>query len=150
MYCEEKIVEIGITKICHLFLAQWVMLIGILLGVWRLKGSPAKRIGALQTLRHLLSCTAMPPVHVAIEAGVVTLLVDCLAFGSSEEQVWLKSLKVPLVCGGMESIANLTQKFLFSFQFYFARTASCRLATEGFLGFKMIMLASCCLQKQLA
>ncbi|KAH8948521.1 hypothetical protein BDL97_11G098400 [Sphagnum fallax] len=53
-----------------------------------LKGSPAKRIGALQTLRHLLSCTAMPPVHVAIEAGVVTLLVDCLAFGSSEEQLF--------------------------------------------------------------
>jgi hypothetical protein len=50
----------------------------------------------------------MPPVHVAIEAGVVTLLVDCLAFGSSEEQVWLKSLKVPLVCGSMVSIANLT------------------------------------------
>jgi importin subunit alpha-1 len=30
----------------------------------------------------------MPPVHVAIEAGVVTLLVDCLAFGSSEEQLF--------------------------------------------------------------
>jgi hypothetical protein len=74
----------------------------------------------------------MPPVHVAIEAGVVTLLVDCLAFGSSEEQVWLKSLKVPLVCGGMVSIANLTRKFLFSFQLFFARTASCNLLQKGF------------------
>ena len=34
-----------------------------------------------------MSCTAFPPVHVAVQAGVVPLLVDCLAFGASDDQV---------------------------------------------------------------
>lgn len=46
---------------------------------------------ALQFLRRLLSCSAYPPVHVAVQAGVVPLLVDCLAFGSSEDQVEIQS-----------------------------------------------------------
>jgi len=52
------------------------------------KGTPAKKIEALQSLRQLLSCTAFPPVHVAVQAGVVPLLVDCLAFGASDDQLF--------------------------------------------------------------
>lgn len=52
------------------------------------KGATAKKVEALQVLRRLLSCSAYPPVHAAVEAGVVPLLVDCLAFGASEDQLF--------------------------------------------------------------
>ncbi|BBN13805.1 hypothetical protein MPTK1_6g06520 [Marchantia polymorpha subsp. ruderalis] len=56
---------------------------GIILG----KDMALKKIEALRNVRSLLSCNAMPPLNVAVEAGVVPLLVQCLAFGSPEEQI---------------------------------------------------------------
>ncbi|XP_024402317.1 importin subunit alpha-9 [Physcomitrium patens] len=52
------------------------------------KKATPKKVEALQTLRRLLSCSAYPPVHVAVQAGVVPLLVDCLGFGASEDQLF--------------------------------------------------------------
>ncbi|KAG0609539.1 hypothetical protein M758_8G192300 [Ceratodon purpureus] len=52
------------------------------------KGTTAKKVEALQSLRRLLSSSAYPPVHAAVQAGVVPLLVDCLAFGASEDQLF--------------------------------------------------------------
>ncbi|XP_024359531.1 importin subunit alpha-9 [Physcomitrium patens] len=51
------------------------------------KENTAKRIEALQILRRLLSCSAYPPVHVAVQAGVVPLLVDCLGLDATEDQL---------------------------------------------------------------
>ncbi|KAG4982099.1 hypothetical protein JHK87_026848 [Glycine soja] len=51
------------------------------------KGAVKKRVGALQELRRLLSRSEFPPVESAINAGAVPLLVQCLSFGSPEEQV---------------------------------------------------------------
>jgi len=45
-------------------------------------------VGALQELRRLLSRSEFPPVESAINAGAVPLLVQCLSFGSPDEQVW--------------------------------------------------------------
>ncbi|KAL3690654.1 hypothetical protein R1sor_004305 [Riccia sorocarpa] len=51
------------------------------------KDAPRKKIEALRQVRGLLSSNASPPLSVAVQAGVVPVLVDCLAFGSSEEQL---------------------------------------------------------------
>ncbi|CAM6093384.1 unnamed protein product [Calypogeia fissa] len=45
------------------------------------------KIEALRNVRKLLSSNAAPPLKVAVEAGVVTLLVNCLEFGSPEDQL---------------------------------------------------------------
>jgi len=46
-----------------------------------------KRVGALQELRRLLSRSEFPPVESAVKAGAVDILVQCLSFGSPDEQV---------------------------------------------------------------
>ena len=46
-----------------------------------------KRVVALQELRRLLSRSEFPPVESAIKAGAVPALVQCLSFGSPDEQV---------------------------------------------------------------
>ncbi|TKY52898.1 Importin subunit alpha-9 [Spatholobus suberectus] len=51
------------------------------------KGAVKKRVGALQELRRLLSRSEFPPVESALKAGAVPMLVQCLAFGSPDEQL---------------------------------------------------------------
>ncbi|MCI17649.1 importin subunit alpha-2-like, partial [Trifolium medium] len=51
------------------------------------KGAMQKRVGALQELRRLLSRSEFPPVESALKAGAVAILVQCLSFGSPDEQV---------------------------------------------------------------
>ncbi|KAK7393572.1 hypothetical protein VNO78_22130 [Psophocarpus tetragonolobus] len=51
------------------------------------KGAVKKRVGALQELRRLLSRSEFPPVESAINAGAVSMLVQCLSFGSPDEQL---------------------------------------------------------------
>ncbi|MCO5600194.1 hypothetical protein L7F22_054302 [Adiantum nelumboides] len=51
------------------------------------KSSSQKRMEALRRLRRLLSCSSNPPVDAAVEAGIVPILVKCLEFGSSDEQL---------------------------------------------------------------
>jgi hypothetical protein len=51
------------------------------------KGEMQKRVGALQELRRLLSRSEFPPVESALKAGAVAILVQCLSFGSPDEQV---------------------------------------------------------------
>ncbi|XP_022145636.1 importin subunit alpha-9 [Momordica charantia] len=51
------------------------------------KGVMQKRIHALRELRRLLSRSEFPPVEAALEAGAVPLLVQCLSFGSPDEQL---------------------------------------------------------------
>jgi len=51
------------------------------------KGAVQKRVGALQELRRLLSRSEFPPVESAVKAGAVAILVQCLSFGSPDEQV---------------------------------------------------------------
>jgi len=46
-----------------------------------------KRVSALQELRRLLSRSEYPPVEAAIKAGAIPILVQCLSFGSPDEQV---------------------------------------------------------------
>uniref|UniRef100_A0A9I9D840 Importin subunit alpha n=6 Tax=Cucumis melo TaxID=3656 RepID=A0A9I9D840_CUCME len=51
------------------------------------KGAMQKRIHALRELRRLLSRSEFPPVETALKAGAVSLLVQCLSFGSPDEQL---------------------------------------------------------------
>ncbi|KAK2455044.1 importin subunit alpha-2 [Trifolium repens] len=51
------------------------------------KGAMQKRVGALQELRRLLSRSEFPPVESALKAGAVAILVQCLSFGSPDEQL---------------------------------------------------------------
>nr|ATG70964.1 importin alpha isoform 9 [Juniperus flaccida] len=51
------------------------------------KGSFQKKMEVLRRLRRLLSQTSMPPVEIAVQAGVVPILVQCLSFGSANEQL---------------------------------------------------------------
>ncbi|RAL45221.1 hypothetical protein DM860_014631 [Cuscuta australis] len=51
------------------------------------KGAVQKRVNALRELRRLLSRSAYPPVEAALEAGAIPLLVECLSFGSPDEQL---------------------------------------------------------------
>jgi len=46
-----------------------------------------KRVTALRELRRLLSKSEFPPVEAALRAGAIPLLVQCLSFGSPDEQV---------------------------------------------------------------
>lgn len=46
-----------------------------------------KRVTALRELRRLLSKSEFPPIEAALSAGAVPLLVQCLSFGSPDEQV---------------------------------------------------------------
>ncbi|KAL3536302.1 hypothetical protein ACH5RR_004763 [Cinchona calisaya] len=49
-----------------------------------------KRVAALREVRQLLSRSEFPPIEAAIKAGGIPLLVQCLSFGSPEEQVQVK------------------------------------------------------------
>ncbi|CAM8959716.1 unnamed protein product [Rhodiola kirilowii] len=51
------------------------------------KGAMQKKVSALRELRRLLSKSEFPPVDIALKAGAVPLLVECLSFGSSDEQL---------------------------------------------------------------
>ncbi|XP_057983774.1 importin subunit alpha-9 [Malania oleifera] len=51
------------------------------------KGAMQKRVTALRELRRLLSRSEFPPVEAAVKAGVVPILVQCLSFGSPDEQL---------------------------------------------------------------
>eukprot|EP00258_Populus_trichocarpa_P042287 XP_024458306.1 importin subunit alpha-9 [Populus trichocarpa] len=46
-----------------------------------------KLVGALRELRCLLSKSEFPPVDAALKAGAIALLVQCLSFGSPDEQL---------------------------------------------------------------
>lgn len=51
------------------------------------KGSLPKKVDALRNLRRLLSKSDIPPVEAAVQAGAVPVLVQCLSFGSPDEQL---------------------------------------------------------------
>ncbi|KAG6735758.1 hypothetical protein POTOM_061578 [Populus tomentosa] len=51
------------------------------------KGAMQKLVAALQELRCLLSKSEFPPVDAALKAGAIALLVQCLSFGSPDEQL---------------------------------------------------------------
>ncbi|KFK24759.1 hypothetical protein AALP_AA8G021400 [Arabis alpina] len=51
------------------------------------KGAMQKRVAALRELRRLLSKSEFPPTEAAINAGAIPLLVQCLSFGSPDEQL---------------------------------------------------------------
>lgn len=57
------------------------------LTISRGKGETQKRVNALRELRRLLSKSEFPPVEVALQAGAIPLLIQCLSFGSPDEQV---------------------------------------------------------------
>jgi hypothetical protein len=52
------------------------------------KGAMQKRVSALRELRRLLSRYELPPVEAALKAGAISILVQCLSFGSPDEQVY--------------------------------------------------------------
>lgn len=54
---------------------------------FRGKGAMQKKVTALRELRRLLSKSEFPPIDVALSAGAIPLLVQCLSFGSPDEQV---------------------------------------------------------------
>jgi hypothetical protein len=68
-------VNVGLSVTLYIFLID------------RGKGEMPKRVGALQELRRLLSRSEFPPVESALKAGAVAILVQCLSFGSPDEQV---------------------------------------------------------------
>ncbi|KAB1223632.1 Importin subunit alpha-2 [Morella rubra] len=51
------------------------------------KGAMQKKVTALRELRRLLSRSEFPPVEAALKAGAVPILVQCLSFGSPDEQL---------------------------------------------------------------
>ena len=59
----------------------------ITLFLFRGKGASRKKIEVLRDLRRLLSKSELPPVEAAVEAGAINSLVQCLSFGSPDEQV---------------------------------------------------------------
>ncbi|CAH2074378.1 unnamed protein product [Thlaspi arvense] len=51
------------------------------------KGAMQKKVTALRELRRLLSKSEFPPIEAALGAGAIPLLVQCLSFGSPDEQL---------------------------------------------------------------
>lgn len=51
------------------------------------KGALQKRVTSLRELRRLLSKSEYPPVEAALNSGAIPLLVQCLSFGSPDEQL---------------------------------------------------------------
>ncbi|KAE8666651.1 Importin subunit alpha-9 [Hibiscus syriacus] len=51
------------------------------------KGAMQKRVNSLRELRRLLSKSEFSPVEAALKAGAIPLLVQCLSFGSPDEQL---------------------------------------------------------------
>ncbi|MQL82598.1 hypothetical protein Taro_015075 [Colocasia esculenta] len=58
-----------------------------MLSVGEGKGTVRKKIEVLRSLRRLLSKSEIPPVEAAIQAGAIPVLVQCLSFGSPDEQL---------------------------------------------------------------
>jgi len=54
---------------------------------FRGKGATQKKVDLLRALRRLLSRSDVPPVEAALQAGAIPALVECLSFGSADEQV---------------------------------------------------------------
>lgn len=71
------------------FLLAFINLIGLVYFNQNIsgKGATQKKVETLRELRRLLSKSEVPPVKAALQAGVIPLLVQCLAFGSPDEQV---------------------------------------------------------------
>lgn len=55
--------------------------------IYQGKGAMQKRVSALRDLRRLLSRSEFPPIEAALKAGAVSVLVQCLSFGSPDEQL---------------------------------------------------------------
>ncbi|WOL01914.1 importin subunit alpha-2 [Canna indica] len=55
--------------------------------VYQGKGAAQKKVEKLRELRRLLSKSEVPPVKAALQAGAVPPLVQCLSFGSPDEQL---------------------------------------------------------------
>ena len=55
--------------------------------IFRGKGATQKKVDLLRALRRLLSRSDVPPVEAALQAGAIPALVECLSFGSADEQV---------------------------------------------------------------
>lgn len=51
------------------------------------KGAVQKRVAALRELRRILSRSEFPPIETALTAGAISVLVQCLSFGSPDEQL---------------------------------------------------------------
>ncbi|KAL5740738.1 hypothetical protein ACOSQ2_029918 [Xanthoceras sorbifolium] len=51
------------------------------------KGAMQKRVSALRELRRILSRSEFPPIEAALKAGAISFLVQCLSFGSADEQL---------------------------------------------------------------
>lgn len=91
-----------------LFIGIWLHIYNILIvmgfhHLFRGKGSMQKKVEVLRELRRLLSRSEIPPVEAAIQAGVIPILLQCLSFGSPDEQVgafyyFFSILQVILLC----------------------------------------------------
>lgn len=55
-----------------------------------------KRVAALRELRRILSRSEFPPIETALTAGAISVLVQCLSFGSPDEQVGTSSYVILL------------------------------------------------------
>ncbi|EXC16258.1 Importin subunit alpha-2 [Morus notabilis] len=51
------------------------------------KGALQKRVATLRELRRILSRSEFPPIETALRAGAISVLVQCLSFGSPDEQL---------------------------------------------------------------
>ncbi|KAF3333632.1 importin subunit alpha-2 isoform X1 [Carex littledalei] len=72
------------------------------------KDATQKAIEALRALRRLLSKSEVPPTEAAIQEGAVPLLVQCLSFGSADEQLLEAAWCVTnIAAGGPEETKSL-------------------------------------------
>ncbi|KAI9153348.1 hypothetical protein LWI28_009948 [Acer negundo] len=55
--------------------------------VYQGKGAMQKRVSALRELRRILSRSEFPPIEASLKAGAISFLVQCLSFGSPDEQL---------------------------------------------------------------
>ncbi|TXG59138.1 hypothetical protein EZV62_016967 [Acer yangbiense] len=55
--------------------------------VYQGKGAMQKRVSALRELRRILSRSEFPPIETSLKAGAISFLVQCLSFGSPDEQL---------------------------------------------------------------
>ncbi|KAK1295826.1 Importin subunit alpha-2 [Acorus calamus] len=51
------------------------------------KGAAQKKMEVLRSLRRILSKSEVPPVQAALHAGAIPILVQCLSYGSPDEQL---------------------------------------------------------------
>ncbi|GAB2272370.1 Importin subunit alpha-9 [Dionaea muscipula] len=65
------------------------------------KGALQKRVSSLRGLRRLLSRSELPPVEAAIKAGAIPVLMQCLSFGSADEQLLESAWCLTNIAAGM-------------------------------------------------